>query len=278
MSGYADMTVAILPASPSFDGIAALYEAVGFRSDLIDDLHLVRRIGGWALVAVEGGQVVGSSSALRLGDTGWIGGVAVLPEFGRRGIGELLTRAACEAMGPGIARVVLFATPMAQPLYERMGFTPMERWLEYHGQSESPRPTRRSGLIGRSEDLVAVVALDRHAIGADRSPLYAERWPSGGRVIVERDMVVGFSMRQAPTCPGPVVATDLEVGQRLLLESIDSASTPQRVAFPESQTAIAERLRNRGFEHRTTVTRMQCGGSYPIETSWIFSAFNLYWG
>jgi ribosomal protein S18 acetylase RimI-like enzyme len=54
---------------------------------------------------------------------GYVGWVGTLPSFRRRGLGEIVTRAVTNAaFDLGADIVVLEASPMGLPLYEKMGY------------------------------------------------------------------------------------------------------------------------------------------------------------
>jgi hypothetical protein len=97
--------------------------------------------------------------------------VAVSPEHGRRGLGTELTDVALRALkARGVTTVLLHATEMARPLYERMGFLPEGEFAELHGRAAPPAapgapPRLRPG--GTGADLAAVLDLDRRATGED---------------------------------------------------------------------------------------------------------------
>jgi ribosomal protein S18 acetylase RimI-like enzyme len=128
------------PAGDDLHAVARIYDAVGFRPDLVDDLGFLRRLGGEVFVARRAGSVVGVSSCIAFAGTGWIGGVAVAAEHGRRGLGTELTDTALRALkAAGVTTALLHATEMARPLYERMGFLPEGEFAELHGRP-APRP------------------------------------------------------------------------------------------------------------------------------------------
>lgn len=62
-----------------------------------------------------------------------MGGVYVHPDFQRRGIGEKIVRYLTDrALEQGIERIWLDATPLAKPLYDKLGFSlisPMTQWV-----------------------------------------------------------------------------------------------------------------------------------------------------
>jgi GNAT superfamily N-acetyltransferase len=91
-----------------------------------------------ALVALCDGNVIGAAS-LKIDDldirpeiTPWLGGVFVLPQWRRRGIAtHLIGRAIEEARRLHVSELYLW-TPSAKSLYERLGWSELER-LKYYG-------------------------------------------------------------------------------------------------------------------------------------------------
>src|SRR5689334_2405825 len=78
---------------------------------------------GDVLVADHRGAPQGAVCCVSFGATGWIGALGVAPEARRRGLGRALTEAAIARLhARGAATVLLFATDMGRPLYERLGF------------------------------------------------------------------------------------------------------------------------------------------------------------
>ena len=75
------------------------------------------------LVAERDGVIVGTAAAAGFGATGWLGGIAVAPSARGRGLGGALTRAALEALGKR-STILLLASPLGRPIYERLGFVP----------------------------------------------------------------------------------------------------------------------------------------------------------
>ena len=79
---------------------------------------------GDVLVADNGdGAAAGAVCCVSFGATGWIGALGVAPEARRHGLGRALTEAAIARLHErGAGTVLLFATDMGRPLYERLGF------------------------------------------------------------------------------------------------------------------------------------------------------------
>lgn len=265
------MDYVIEPAT-GLAAVASIYRQVGFRADLVDDLAFVQRLGGEVFTAHRDGAVAGVSSCLPFATTGWVGGVAVLPEHRRRGLGERLTRTAAEAVQDrGIATVLLHATPMAAPLYARMGFANESDSVELKG---APLPAVPQVRTGTEADLGTVLELDRAATGEDRGVLIRALWPSRGHVASG-----GYSLRQSPTGAGAVIATTGETGENLLTAALSGRGTERlRVALPVTQERTRKRLAELGFRESSRTTRMRMGPAVPARPDHLYSVFNLYWG
>jgi GNAT superfamily N-acetyltransferase len=272
-------------AGDNLDAVAEIYAAVGFRPDLVDDLYFLRRLGGEIFVAAWGGTVAGASSCIAFAGTGWIGGVAVLAEHGRRGLGTELTDVALRALkSRGVTTALLHATEMARPLYERMGFVPEGEFAELHGRAAPPPASPGAPPLlrpGTGTDLAAVLNLDHRATGEDRGRLLRPLWPQGSLVHDEDGTVRGFLLRQTGSAVGAVIA-EPDAGLDLLATALSTGTAATggdlRVPVPVAQTGPRELLRRLGFREAFRTTRMHLGPSPAWHADRIFSAFNLYWG
>lgn len=272
MSGYQ-----LGPADPA--DAEEVYAAAGFRPDLVDDLGLVISLGGSAFAARLDNRVVGLSSCLPFDSTGWIGGVAVLPEHGRRGLGERLTALAVSTVRDrGALTVLLHATAAARPLYKRMGFVDEADFVELVGPAlETQKVSSPAVRAATMDDLDDVLALDRDATGEDRSSLLRALWPGGARVYDDSG-VVGYHLPQIPTAVGAVVTSDPAAGLVLLSTALGERDQPTRVPFQSDHREIRDLLGRAGYTEHARTTRMRLGAPVDVRPERLVSAFNLYWG
>ena len=137
---------AIRPAWPGdLARLGPLYEQAGFGARLAGVVGFARaRLDGEVVVAEAGGELVGVAAGAVFGGTGWVGGVAVVPGHRRVGLGGALTEAIVEFVeGRGVATVLLHATALGRPVYERLGFVPETAYVTLSGPTLSlriPRP------------------------------------------------------------------------------------------------------------------------------------------
>lgn len=146
------MTTAVLtrPATPDDDVTIATHFAAMWAANNVSPQQMrcdwmprtlafiaeARKSRGFGAVVAEAeGQPVGSAAAQFFGGLypdvlttdyrlfGYIWGVYVDPGWRRQKVGEGLTRACVDHLRAlGCSRVVLHATPLGRPVYERLGF------------------------------------------------------------------------------------------------------------------------------------------------------------
>jgi len=179
----------------------------------------------------------------------FVGMMLVASRRERRGLGRrLMTHALAQAGG---ATVVLYATELGRPLYERLGFRAVGIATRYAGRfrgsaSERTRPAA-------VEDLPGVVALDAAAFGAPRAALIASCFDRAAQLRVsERDGVLtGFaagSRNLANTMIGPIVAADLATGRDLIADVAARVDGPVRFDLDERRHPLGSWAREQGLE------------------------------
>jgi GNAT superfamily N-acetyltransferase len=173
------------------------------------------------VVAELDGRPVGTTTTCVFGPVAWVAMVLVDAAVRGRGVGTALMRHALAFLdGRGIRSVRLDATPLGRPLYEKLGFVAQFELTRYAGM-----PSAVSAVEALDQpqpaDLGAVLALDRHVTGTDRSQLlrhlFAER-PDDLRLARHGDRIEGFiTARPGATAVmiGPCVGS-ARAGPRLL--------------------------------------------------------------
>ena len=257
--------------------VARILDEAGFGP------HVARLLGyprdsphGHILVAASGKRLLGGACCASFGSTGWIGALGVLPRARRRGVGELLTRAAIEWLEErGASSVVLYATDMGRPVYDRVGFVAEKRARAWRGVAPGPPPQGVRRL--RPNDRERILELDRLATAEDRSPVL-DMLPALLGLGYERDGVLeGFAL-QTPWGAGPaVVAADAKAGTALL-RGLVVEPQPLTITVPDDNTAASTTLARWGFQPVNSALRMRYGAPIEHDPSRMFGLFNLFWG
>jgi Acetyltransferase (GNAT) domain len=125
-----------------------------------------------------------------------------------------------------ISTIKLDATPLAKPLYEKLGFVSeyeIERWILRTSSASSTR-THGSGPPGllSPDSLDSIFELERNIFGADRSSLLEslhQEVPAFTFVIRNANIVEGYGFGRRGCYAdhlGPWMATDAQVALQLL--------------------------------------------------------------
>jgi ribosomal protein S18 acetylase RimI-like enzyme len=284
---------AIRPAGPGdLARLGPLYEQSGFGARLAGVVGFARaRLDGEVVVAEAGGELVGVAAGAVFGGTrgtggsggsggtGWVGGVAVVPAHRRVGLGGALTEAIVEFLeGRGVATVLLHATAVGRPVYERLGFVAETAYVTLSGPTLARASTRAMVRAGRAADLEAVLALDRTATGEDRRRLLTALWPTGGLVAVVDGRTLGYHLASPWRPGGATIAADSGTGLALLDAVRVAPGNEVAISVPAANDAAVGWLESAGFQERYRTIRMHRGPRVAWDPAALFAAHNLFWG
>ena len=233
---------------------------------------------GDVLVADNGsGAAAGAVCCVSFGATGWIGGLGVAPEARRHGVGRALTEAAVARLHDrGAGTVLLFATDMGRPLYERLGFVIEGAATAWRGTAGAI-PTGVQVRRLREDDREAVSALDRAATGEDRANLLDALHPLAG-VAAERAGTLAGWAAKAPFGAGiAICAGDDEAGVALMAAAAVGPA-PATLVVPDANAAATANLRRWGFRAANAGERMRLGPPVAWQPERQFGLCNLFWG
>ena len=249
-----DMTLGEMRGGDAAAGLALSAEA-GWNQTA-DDWSMMIRLGQAFAIAAPDSRLVATALALPYPpDFGWISMVLVHGPCRRRGLGRLLlARAVSELESRGLVPF-LDATPAGRPVYERMGFRPVEALTRWQGSGGGqPAPVGRQRANGDT-----VTELDRTAFGADRSPILADLIARPGAQALDDPDGKGFCLSRpgrTATYIGPLVARETAPALELLDAALSTVSGPALIDVPDRDSAVARLLSERGFRAERPLTRM----------------------
>jgi len=269
-----------LAEEAELDLLGAVYERASFHPRLAAIDRFARAaLGGEVFVAERDGELVGASGCAHFGATGWVGGVAVVPEARRAGLGRALTEAAVARLRERGARTVqLYATDMGRPVYERLGFVAEGTCVTLGGPW---RPGRRAAGVraARGDDLQPSLVVDRQGTGEDRAALLTALWPESALVAEADGEIRGYHLPSPWRPSGATVAADLSSGLALIEATGGLLNGAElSLSIPDGNSPAIRALQARGQTERSRVTRMRLGPPLPWRPSAIFSTFNFFWG
>jgi GNAT superfamily N-acetyltransferase len=236
-------------------GAFALSTEAGWNQTAEDWPLLVRLGRGFGATGPEG-RLVATALALPYPSSfGWIGMVIVHGPFRRRGLAtRLLDRSIADLLDRGLVPF-LDATPAGQPVYQRMGFRPVDALTRWRGAGGGPPADPLSPL----RDIGDIAELDRLAFGADRSAVLGDLLGRAGAVSLRDHAGDGYLLARTgrtATYIGPVVARETASARRLLEAGLAATSGPVTIDVPDRQEDVAALLSRRGFQPERPFARM----------------------
>jgi GNAT superfamily N-acetyltransferase len=217
------------------------------------------------LVVEDAGGIAATGSAAANGAVGWVGVIFVRPDRRGTGLGGRMIRAViADLEARGCRSQVLIASPAGRPIYERLGFSVVDRQLRFHAPGMGVEQPWRSRWLRpfRRDDLGTLVGLDQSATGEDRSAaLTSLATPDATWVTVDgADRPTGFFLRP-PWRGGAVIAPDPDDALRLLeLRRRQAPIDGQAGAGVLASNAVGRaRLRAAGWTEEIANVRMVRG-------------------
>jgi ribosomal protein S18 acetylase RimI-like enzyme len=232
---------------------------------------------GDVLVAERDGRAIGGVCCASFGATGWIGALGVLPDARRRGGGEALTRAACARLRErGAETVLLFATDMGRPLYERLGFELEGTVTAWRGTAGTARGDVSLRNV-RETDRPTIRAIDAAATGEARAPVLDALDPLSGLIVERTGEPAGWAVTSPWGAGVAVCATDDVAGVALLAAATGGPGS-STVVVPDANAGAVEALSHWGFSPTAAGARMRLGPRVAWQPQMQFGLFNLFWG
>jgi hypothetical protein len=224
----------------------------------------------------ERGLIVSSSAIYVYGEAlASIGLVIVREQCRRRGLGRAAVLKCLEqARG---TPVMLVSTPDGLPLYESLGFRPVEAMQNLVAPAGARLAAGDCRTIHAS-DLPAVLALDRTAFGAGRRAVLENRWKqaAGGALLPDAAGFAWKVFQRDRLIIGPVIAPDEAGALQLIGNLVAGHAGTIRMDVPARHAGLIARLVAAGFERRALRPLMlKNADSLPGDRSRLFAAATL---
>jgi predicted N-acetyltransferase YhbS len=224
-------------------------------------------------VGCRDGQIVSVAGGVSFGSTGWLGNVGVDYELRGQGLGLAISEMTVDWLHQArVETVLLTATDLGRPIYERLGF--VDEGIPYGiwEQRRRPDPGGRDAVAAERGQIGAAIRHDAAATGEDRRSYLT---PFADRVFVPAGPALEGYRVELPWGGGPVIAADAEAARPLIAGMIH-ASPGSRLAFPEVNAQGAALATSLGFDLAGRVRRMRLGPPVPaFRPEGIYNVFSL---
>jgi GNAT superfamily N-acetyltransferase len=224
-------------------------------------------------VGCRDGRVVGVAGCVCFGRTGWLGNVAVGSDFRGRGLGTAISQTAVDCLRQaGVETVLLTATELGMPVYERLGFADEGVSYGIWEQQQAPALACDRPATVQPADIDEIIRQDARATGEDRRGYLAA---FAGRARVPAGRAAAGYRVGLPWGGGPVIAANPASARPLIVDMIRT-SPGSRLAFPEKNVHGAALAVSLGFRLAGRVRRMRLGPSVPgYRPGAIYNVFSL---
>jgi GNAT superfamily N-acetyltransferase len=231
-------------------------------------------------LAMDAGQPVGTACCCVFGEVAWISLVLVEETQRGRGFGGALMRHVVQYLEErGVASIRLDATPLGQPVYEKLGFVGEFTLARYAGRFRYPAEAAPGIEPLTDDDLPAVFELDETITQTRRHKLLRhlfEGCPGMARKCVLDGRLEGYSMARGGANAwqiGPIQGT-LQAGTRLLRDAANRrAGQPVYLDVPIDQSAAISLVESLGLTIQRQLLRMGRGRRLHEDLSRFWSGF-----
>ncbi len=227
-----------------------------------------------AVVAIADGVIAGTGMAILNGDAAWLGTIIVREAFRRQGLGSQITR---NLIGwsekNGSRKIILVASDMGKPVYEKLGFRQSMYYLVYEGGKTLPASPKSPVRKMTEKDLDEVYSMDKIASGEDRSAILKKTWKTGF-TCVAGTAIAGYYLPDFGR--GLIIATGETAGSELLAFRFERDK--RNIVIPESNTAAKEFLEANSFSESRKFPRMYLDSEVSWRQDMIFCRGSGYLG
>jgi ribosomal protein S18 acetylase RimI-like enzyme len=197
-------------------------------------------------VAAAAGDPVGVAMLGVRGDAGWIGGMGVLPDLRRRGIGELLLGEVLDAArGLGLQRVtleVLEQNEGARRLYDRIGFSPtrlLDIWTLPGGQAGDAGRARAVDVDEALRRIRAARAAPEPWQRADETLAHLRNLDSATKALVTDDGAAVYRVTDGQASVVQLAAATTRTARDLIATVAAGATRVTFLNVPSDDPAVA---------------------------------------
>ena len=159
-------------------------------------------------------EIIGIGTAIYYKNTSWIAHLIVNEKYRRKGYGtEILEHLCNKCKMLGFRTILLFASDLGYPIYEKFGFKIQTEYIQYRKTNpDEYKPNLHIRKI-ETEDHEKILQLDKSATGEDRQNILA-CYINDGYVYSKDGSIQGFYLQN----PGEkaIIAGNEEAGLELL--------------------------------------------------------------
>ena len=219
-------------------------------------------------------KLIGFGMIFHFEDVAWLGWILVDKKYRNQGIGTDITQHLMnESKRLGAAKLVLTATELGAPIYEKLGFKTTS-WYHFMSVPTGYQPKFDKAFIrpAKEMDLAAIAKLDFLATGEKREALLKNHLDA--TFVYTRQSIEGFYIQNLAT--GLVIASTPEAGEQLNNYRLKKKNN--KIIVPDGNELFLKNLVDQGFNETAKVPRMTLGDEPNWQPEMIYNRAGGYCG
>ncbi|MFA9388772.1 MAG: GNAT family N-acetyltransferase [Prolixibacteraceae bacterium] len=219
-------------------------------------------------------KLVGFGMIFHFADVAWLGWIIVDKRYRKLGIGTAIAQhLMLECKNMGVSKMVLTATELGVPVYEKLGFKTIDWYYFFSVPVAYQAKIDKTKIRPASKaDFEAIVQLDNRATGEKREALLKNHLDA--IYVYQRKNVEGFYVQNLGT--GLIIAATPEAGEQL--SSYRIKKNNNKIYVPGGNAAFIEELRSNGFTETAKIPRMVLGAPHHWNPEMIYNRAAGYCG
>lgn len=228
----------------------------------------------YAAVAIADSEIVGTGMVIINKTVAWLGTIIVKDNFRNKGIGNAITRHLIDfAERQGVETVILTASDMGMPIYQKLGFQTDIHYLVFKPNEVGTLNYNRQFVRNfEDKDIEAICDLDFSISGEDRTELLSSNMQDG--LVYWENGLKGFYLPNFGK--GLIIANDNTAGIELLKYKITAEKSP--ICVPETNVNAVNLLLSAGYNQSYKIPRMFLGENVEWKPELVFSRGSGYMG
>jgi N-acetylglutamate synthase-like GNAT family acetyltransferase len=228
----------------------------------------------YAVVAVVNNEIAGTGMAIINKTVAWLGTIIVKDNYRNQGIGNAITSHLIHvAERQGSETVLLTASDMGKPIYEKLGFKTDIHYVILKPNELAPVDCSNNFIRNiEKQDVDELCELDFSISGEDRAELLSNNMQEG-KVYADKG-IKGFYLPNFGK--GLIIANDQNSGIELLKLKLIKEKSP--VCIPETNMEAIKFLLSVGYSQASKIPRMFLGENVEWKPECVFSRGSGYMG
>ena len=219
------------------------------------------------LKLINNGKIIAIGSIIIHENVAWLSHIITLVNFREKGFGTIMMKKLIEiAKENNCSTIYLIATDLGKRLYERLGFMEETHYIFFKKKDTANQSKISKNIVLCENSFKNQIFKLDNEISSENRKKHLGVFLNNSYVFCKEKLIEGF---YAPSFgEGLILAKNFKAGSELLKVHMNNKN---KVVLPENNIYTIKFLKNNGFYHYLTATRMRLGLKRPVQYEKIFN-------